>query len=82
MWKFVPEALWQAIGSSVVMPGSSEVHFGIRHGERISVDLSIPDLRLLELDDLRSFQNAFGPVWAEPLVYAQLTYNEFFSMPD
>ena len=79
---FVPEALWQAIADSVLMPVTSEVRVSIHHVDTTRVEASIPDLSLLDIEDLRRFKLAFDREWAEPKFYAQMTYNDLFVEPD
>ena len=75
---FAPAALWQAIADSVRMPVTSDVHVTIHHADPMRVEVSVPDLPLLEIEDLRRFKAAFDREWAEAKFLAQMTYSEFF----
>jgi hypothetical protein len=75
---FVPEAFWRAIADAVEMPATSKVHVAIHYADPIHVEVSVPDLPLLDIEHLRRFKAAFEREWHEAKFYAQMTYNEFF----
>ncbi len=75
---FVPSTLWRAIASSVEMPVATEVRVRIHPCEPMWVEVTVPDLSLLELADLLRFKAAFEREWTEPKFYAQMSYSEFF----
>lgn len=79
--EFVPRVLWRAIADSVEMPATSEVCVRIHPCDRMWVEVTVPDLSLLELADLLRFKPAFEREWAAAKFYAQLTYNELFVEP-
>ena len=77
MMKFVPSVLWRAIADSVEMPVTSEVCVRIHPCDPMWVEVTVPNLPLLELADLLRFKPAFEREWTEAKFYAQMTYNEF-----